>query len=225
MIYNLYWIHHKDHTDIFTQGYVGITRKLKQRFYRHKKFTQNAHLKNAITHYGWDNLVKEVILIADEAYCLMIESQLRALKNIGWNIVEGGGKPPLATGNKYRLGAAPWNKGLGKPKVKKEPKPKIAWNKGLITPDEVKAKQSMAKIGKPSNRLGKKNSPEHIAKAIANRPPHVLSEAGRQAIIKAHLGKKYEKVTCPHCGKIGGITGMKCWHFNNCKEKLIGVSN
>ena len=224
MIYNLYWIHHKDHTDIFTQGYVGITCRLRERLYRHKKFTQNAHLKNAINQYGWDNLIKEIVLVADESYCLMIETQLRALKNIGWNIIEGGGKPPLATGNKYRLGAAPWNKGLGKPKVKKKPKQKIAWNKGLTTPDEVKAKQSLAKIGKPGNRLGKTNSEEHRLKiSLSKKGTRLSDEVYKKQALK-RLGRKYEKVTCPHCGKIGGITGMKCWHFDNCKEKLIGVS-
>jgi hypothetical protein len=29
--------------------------------------------------------------------------------------------------------------------------------------------------------------------------------------------KPKEKVTCPHCNKIGGISQMKRWHYNNCK--------
>jgi predicted GIY-YIG superfamily endonuclease len=220
MIYNLYWIHQKDHTDMFTQGYIGITCRLKQRLYRHKKFTQNTHLKNAVKKYGWDNLVKTVILIADETYCLMVESQLRSLKNIGWNIIEGGGKPPLATGNKYRLGAAPWNKGLGKPKVKKEPKPRIAWNKGLTTSDEAKAKQSLAKIGRPSNRLGIPNSPETRLKiSLANKGRRLPDEVYKRQGL-SRLGKKQTTVTCPHCNKQGGNATMPRWHFNNCKEKF-----
>jgi len=27
------------------------------------------------------------------------------------------------------------------------------------------------------------------------------------------------KIICPHCGKIGGSTGMKTWHFDKCKFK------
>lgn len=27
-----------------------------------------------------------------------------------------------------------------------------------------------------------------------------------------------EKLTCPHCGLIGQISGMKRWHFDNCKK-------
>lgn len=30
-------------------------------------------------------------------------------------------------------------------------------------------------------------------------------------------------VTCPHCGKSGKPRGMKCWHFDKCKEKPNGV--
>ena len=31
--------------------------------------------------------------------------------------------------------------------------------------------------------------------------------------------RKYERVKCPHCGKVGGKPGMTRYHFNNCKEK------
>jgi len=26
-------------------------------------------------------------------------------------------------------------------------------------------------------------------------------------------------ITCPHCGKSGGVIGMKRWHFDKCKDK------
>lgn len=31
--------------------------------------------------------------------------------------------------------------------------------------------------------------------------------------------RKYEIVTCPHCGKSGGKPGLTRYHFNNCKNK------
>jgi len=31
--------------------------------------------------------------------------------------------------------------------------------------------------------------------------------------------KPQQKVTCPHCTKVGGISNMTRWHFNNCKFK------
>jgi hypothetical protein len=66
-----------------------------------------------------------------------------------------------------------------------------------------------------------KNSPEHIAKIIANRPPYIMSQTGKDSLIKANTGRKHKIVTCPHCSKSGGITAMPRWHFNNCKERII----
>ena len=98
---NLYWIHHKEHSDIFSQGYVGVSNNVKKRWYDHNWKAQNAHLSNAIKKYGWDTLIKEVVLIADDGYCLDIESKLRPTTNIGWNITFGGGMPPSALGKKF----------------------------------------------------------------------------------------------------------------------------
>ena len=70
---SVYWIHHPEHTDMFSQGYIGVSKDLKKRWNDHAKRTGNLHLKRAIKKYGWDNLVKEVVLVAEEAYCLMIE--------------------------------------------------------------------------------------------------------------------------------------------------------
>ena len=224
MATSVYWIHHPDHTDMFSQGYIGVSNDISRRWESHKNRTQNGHLKNAIKSYGWDNLVKKVILIADRWYCLMIETRLRPTNNIGWNHAFGGGCPPDATGNKHRLGMSPPNKGVPlsdevKARISAKKMGSSPWNKGIPTSEETKKKQSLAKIGKPSHRKGAVLSDETIAKIKANRPKTMLSEAGRQAIIKANTGRKYGIVTCPHCGKTGGLTAMPRWHFNNCKEK------
>ena len=34
---------------------------------------------------------------------------------------------------------------------------------------------------------------------------------------KAKLRKPQAKITCPHCGKVGGNSNMKRYHFDNCK--------
>jgi hypothetical protein len=44
----------------------------------------------------FDNLVKEVVLLADKDYCLDIEKKLRPTDFIGWNATAGGGMPPRA---------------------------------------------------------------------------------------------------------------------------------
>jgi hypothetical protein len=95
----IYWIRLPEHTDIATQGYVGVSKNPKSRWSQHlnaiqKKLHHNQHLTSAVSKYGWDNLVKETILQGDEEYCYTIENQYRPAKNIGWNIAAGGGRPP-----------------------------------------------------------------------------------------------------------------------------------
>jgi predicted GIY-YIG superfamily endonuclease len=102
---SVYWIHHKDHTDVFNQGYIGVSNNTEKRFAKHKTHVNNnKHINpmfaNVVKKYGWDNLVKEVILIADKEYCLAIESKLRNTKEIGWNIAPGGGMPDVKFGDK-----------------------------------------------------------------------------------------------------------------------------
>tara|TARA_B110000495_G_C22952444_1_gene557821 strand:+ start:571 stop:1155 length:585 start_codon:yes stop_codon:yes gene_type:complete len=31
--------------------------------------------------------------------------------------------------------------------------------------------------------------------------------------------KAMPPIECPHCGKVGGVTGMRSWHFENCRNK------
>jgi predicted GIY-YIG superfamily endonuclease len=95
-MFNVYWIHHKDHTDMFSQGYVGVTNNVKRRWFRHSRYSENQHLKNAIRKYGWDNLIKEVIIVANKSYCYAMETKLRPEDQIGWNISAGGSQPPVA---------------------------------------------------------------------------------------------------------------------------------
>jgi hypothetical protein len=70
--------------------------------------------------------------------------------------------------------------------------------KGKVLSEEHKVKLSIAKIGKAPPNKGKPMSEEQKIKmsvTVNNKP----------------------KVTCPHCGKIGGNITMKRWHFDNCK--------
>jgi hypothetical protein len=85
---------------MFAEGYVGVSENVEKRWKEHLLFTKNQHLKNAINKYGWDNLIKEVVLIGEEEYCYDLEAKIRPTKKIGWNIAEGGAKPPTQWGNK-----------------------------------------------------------------------------------------------------------------------------
>ena len=218
---SVYWIRCTDHTDMFSQGYIGVSKHTQRRFVEHQKKSENPHLKNAIKKYGWDTLVKTEILIAEEDYCLEIETKLRPNKSIGWNINAGGGLPPVLIGQTALIGTTPWNKGkkYGAETCKKisdavklamqNPdrkeisrklllgKPSLA--KGLKHTEETRAKMSKAKIGKPSKFKGVPATPEQIATIVAN--------------VRAYSW------TCPHCQTAGyGRGAANRWHFNNCKH-------
>jgi len=92
----VYWIHLPTHLDVATQGYVGIASNFEQRMLAHKSesIKSNYPLYQAIRKYGWNNLIKEPIVIGNSDYCKLIENKLRPNKRIGWNLSEGGNLPP-----------------------------------------------------------------------------------------------------------------------------------
>ena len=210
---NLYWIHHQNHTDIFSQGYVGVSNNVQKRWSDHAWKSQNAHLANAINKYGWDNLVKEVMLIADDGYCLDIEAKLRPTDKLGWNIVKGGGKPPSALGKKFTR-SDEW-----KEKQRLAHLGKQSRGVGYKLTEEQKSKQfKLAEYMKDKAHpmQGKKHKPESIEKTRQAKLGTVMANETKQKLSLANKGRKFEMVTCTVCGKEGGITGMKARHFNRC---------
>lgn len=202
---SVYWIRCQDHTDVMSQGYIGVSKNADERFTQHLKRTQNRHLKFAIEKYGWDNLVKTQILIADEDYCLDIERKLRPADGIGWNCVAGGGKPPKMTGNKFRLGLAAWNKGVpwsdeAKAKLSEAHLDQTAWNKGK-------------KSDRPAWNKGLSHSPEAKAKMSLTRKGVKLSEATKAKMSAARKGKPPYKMTDEIRAKIStSLMGHTPWN-------------
>lgn len=45
---------------------------------------------------------------------------------------------------------------------------------------------------------------------------YCFSEEVRKLKSEQMVGYKHDKVTCPHCGFVGGKTSTKRWHFDNC---------
>lgn len=193
MSVSVYWIHHPEHTDMFTQGYIGVSKDLKKRWNDHAKRTGNTHLLNAIKKYGWDSLVKEVVLVADEAYCLMIEAKLRAEDKMGWNITKGGGMPPLTK-----------------------------WNLGKNLSDETKAKISINRKGKKhTQEMQEFITQNNLIIAGQNtrfKKGQVAWNKGIQ-MGKENTQHLHTELICPHCSKIGMLGSMKRWHMDNCKNK------
>jgi hypothetical protein len=90
----VYWAHRPCHTDMFTQGYIGITQSRANKRWAHHKWVakkNNSNCKrfaNALNKY--DDIVFEIVLSARRDYCEYIESKLRPHPSIGWNISTGG---------------------------------------------------------------------------------------------------------------------------------------
>jgi predicted GIY-YIG superfamily endonuclease len=98
---SVYWVRHKDHTNIFVDGYVGVSKNPKTRWEQHKSNLQklkheNLHFQSAFLKYGIENLIFEIVCFANEKYCYQVENKLRSKLNVGWNIAIGGEKPPVS---------------------------------------------------------------------------------------------------------------------------------
>lgn len=90
MNYLVYWAKLPDHDDVYSQGYVGITKDFKERIRSHKKNKKKCKLREAIKKYGtsiqWTVLHDNL----DINLALRKEKHYRPLVNIGWNHDVGG---------------------------------------------------------------------------------------------------------------------------------------
>jgi hypothetical protein len=106
-IYTVYWLHLKEHTDIRSEGYVGITSKTAE--YRFDKHCKNADkggefvIHSAIRKHGKDSIFVDVICFTTDEHARWLEKSLRPEPFIGWNMQRGGiGNPYLTEDQKER---------------------------------------------------------------------------------------------------------------------------
>lgn len=95
--------------------------------------------------------------------------------------------------------------------------------KGKPKSEAHKRSISEAHKGKPKSEEHKENSRialelVRIERKLGIREPiKPRSENSRKNISEKH--KNMPDLTCPHCNKTGGHSGMLSWHFDNCKHK------
>ena len=98
----VYRIKHKDHTDIITQGYVGVTSKrVSDRFSTHKRVARKLEsniqqrqgeanvVHRAMVKYG-EHIEIVTVCQCESEYAYWLENKLRPAPFIGWNISVGG---------------------------------------------------------------------------------------------------------------------------------------
>jgi hypothetical protein len=225
MSHCVYWIRKQSHTDLGSQGYVGVSGSVDERFasYRNLEKKTNNYLRNAIKKYGWDNLVKSVLILADKDYCLEVERKLRPADKIGWNLVMGGGYPPIIRGPRPELCGRPaWNKGktgLYSPetlaKMREARLGKPPGNKGVPLTAEQRAKVSKALTGRVGSRKGVKLSPETIEKTASKNRGRVQSAEERAMRSQRLKGiKKSVPMSDEHRRKLGLNAKGKKWYNN-----------
>lgn len=127
----------------------------------------------------------------------------------------------MGEGN-HRYGKRPWNYGLtketnevlkknGENHSKKFKEGKIDTTNLWKPTEETNKKISKALEGKPKSQSHRNN----LSKANLNKK---ATEETKLKMSQSQKGIPQKKLTCPHCGKMGGTT-MHRWHFDNCKNK------
>lgn len=161
----LYWIYLPDHSDPITQGYIGIAENFDQRMFAHKscaKTGKNDTLYKAVRKHGWDNLKKEVLVIANEEYCKDLEQKMRPKARIGWNIAIGG-----CGGGAHLKGIKQSEEHLTN--RRKALIGRVPGFDGKIHSEESKNKIRLAHLGKPKSVDSKqKNAQAHMKKIKIN---------------------------------------------------------
>ena len=114
------------------------------------------------------------------------------------------------------LGREPWNKGITGFRAGTE---HHYYGKSRSDKDKTNISNGR-KTGKYITPFADhQHSIESKEKIKAARALQVITEETKKKIGDANRGKSKPKLTCPHCGFIGGASQMKQWHFVNCKSK------
>lgn len=100
------------------------------------------------------------------------------------------------------------------------------YTKGSFHPNWGKSKpmseEHKIKIGNSLRGVEKSDAHKKSLSESFKGKPKTMTEANalRLKILSAgNVGRVQPKVICPHCGKEGGVSPMKRFHFNNCKFK------
>ena len=97
MLYYIYWIKKKEHNNIFSEGYVGISNSPERRLLEHS--INKSMVGNNIRKYRDDIEIVVLYQFNNKEDALSKEKELRPRKKIGWNIAVGGQTPPEIKNN------------------------------------------------------------------------------------------------------------------------------
>lgn len=156
----IYWIREPSHTDIYSEGYVGITKKeLSERLREHKKNKKTSIVSFKLNNK--ENLISSVIEEVDTLEeALLLEEHYRPTQNIGWNLQKGG---EIGVESSWYL--------IQENKQKHSMKTSEATRRGIAAKDTKEARSIRAKINHTKNKA----SYTDIVKGSKN-PRAILNE-------------------------------------------------
>lgn len=160
-------------------------------------------IKEAMKKYGIDNFTREILYtgnnyMAEEAK--LLEALQAKDDMLSYNL----------TNDTYTSG----NNGNRTKSLKGLTYEEILGDERAVELKEIRSKaisgQLNPQFGKPTWNKGKTYTYKEL---YGEEKADAIKEKKRQS-----MKKPQRKVECPHCEKIGGITLMKRYHYENCKE-------
>ena len=96
-------------------------------------------------------------------------------------------------------------------------------SRGFKHSEETKQKMRKPKTEEHKKKLQKPKSEKHCKNISLGKKGKEAPNKGKSSPNKGRVSPKkgvsQEVIKCPHCGKSGGKSNMKRWHFVNCQLK------
>lgn len=167
----VYWIHLPEHTDMFSEGYIGFTSKeVSVRYKEHLKHSKRKVGKNivhkAISKYE-SSIVVDTLVEGSDEYCLYLEEKFRPTEFVGWNMAVGGAAPMLGR--------------------KRTQESKNNQSKSQLAANFKHTEETKLLIGK--SKIGKPRSQDLKDKVSLANKGRKLSSAHKEAISSFNKGK------------------------------------
>jgi group I intron endonuclease len=232
----IYWIRLPEHTNIATQGYVGVSKNVSRRITEHLRDLvatthTNPHLKYAFNKYGWDRFIIDIFFCGHEDFCYLLENDLRPTKNIGWNITIGGhrgpgwpkGKKPSASSLKKATATKLKRYGNRKELREKERKKLVEENR------QARAQRNAKKLEAHQKEVAERKLKRKQVREEKQAKLKILRDKER---IKAKTEKEKKKSVgrpiCPTCNQrpraISGYRNKKVVYRSQCGQ-CIAIAN
>ena len=212
----VYWIHLAEHTDMYSEGYIGVSDEPAKRLKEHTSLVKNnkhynPYLSRVFKKYK-DTIIQTIIFEGGKSHCYLNEEILRPKPGIGWNINKGGDCPPstlgksLSTEHKAKISIG--NTGKKHP-MTNETKEKLSVAlTGRVCSDEHKQKVREAR----KNQIITKETGKKISAALKGKIPNNAKS------IKTPLGT-FETITQASKAHSVSLHTMINWANSTAPEK------